>query len=183
MTGRIVAISSSILLAAALLFPSSMASARLTGACLNDAKAQCPGVQPGGGQIRQCLRMHVRDLSDECKDVLLKAVNVMACAPDVKEFCAGTQPGAAVHPEVVEVMGEIGIDISGAAPKKLTREQAEWAAVIVTMGCGDECPFIPGTRYLDWELEDPKGRPIEEVRRTRDEIRRRGEALAAELDG
>jgi hypothetical protein len=120
MTGRIVAISSSILLAAALLLPSSMASARLTGACLNDAKAQCPGVQPGGGQIRQCLRMHVRDLSDECKDVLLKAVNVMACAPDVKEFCAGTQPGggaieACMRAHVADVSDACKVAMANAA--------------------------------------------------------------------
>jgi protein-tyrosine-phosphatase len=95
---------------------------------------------------------------------------------------AGTQPGEGVHPVVVEVMREVGIDLGGATPKKLTREQAEWADVVVTMGCGDECPVIPGKRYLDWELQDPKGRPIEEVRRTRDEISRRVEALAADLD-
>src|SRR4051794_489580 len=72
---------------------------------------------------------------------------------------AGTQPGDAVHPEVVEAMSEIGIDVAAERPKKLTTEQSEWADVVVTMGCGDECPFIPGKRYLDWELEDPKGRP------------------------
>ena len=76
-----------------MLLPSSITSARLVGACLSDAKSQCLGIQPGGGAIRQCLKTHVRDLSNECKDVLLKAVNVMACAPDVKQFCAGTQPG------------------------------------------------------------------------------------------
>jgi arsenate reductase (thioredoxin) len=90
---------------------------------------------------------------------------------------AGTQPAERVHPEVVEAMGEVGIDVSGEAPKELTREQAEWADVVVTMGCGDACPYIPGKRYLDWDLEDPKGRPLAEVRRTRDEIQRRVEAL------
>ena len=93
MTTRVVAITSAVFLAAAMLFPSSMASARLAGACLSDAKALCPGVQPGGGKIRQCLKTHVTDLSDECKDVLLKAVNVKACAPDVKQFCGDTQAG------------------------------------------------------------------------------------------
>jgi arsenate reductase len=95
---------------------------------------------------------------------------------------SGTQPGERVHPEVVEVMNEIGIDVAGNVPRKLDREQAEWADVVVTMGCGDECPYIPGKRYVDWDLEDPKGRPIEEVRATRDEIGRRVEALVAELD-
>jgi arsenate reductase (thioredoxin) len=94
---------------------------------------------------------------------------------------AGTQPAERVHPEVVEAMGEVGIDVSGEAPKELTREQAEWADVVVTMGCGDACPYIPGKRYLDWDLEDPKGRPLAEVRRTRDEIQRRVEALVEEL--
>jgi arsenate reductase len=95
---------------------------------------------------------------------------------------AGTTPGARVHPEVVTVMRELDIDLADRVPQKLTRAQAEWADVVVTMGCGDECPYIPGRRYLDWDLADPKGRPIEEVRATRDEIARRVEELVAELD-
>jgi arsenate reductase len=95
---------------------------------------------------------------------------------------AGTHPGDEVHPEVVTAMRELGIDLSGNTPKALTREAAERADVVVTMGCGDECPFIPGKRYLDWELENPKGQSLEAVRRTRDEIARRVERLAAELD-
>jgi arsenate reductase len=95
---------------------------------------------------------------------------------------SGTQPGERVHPEVVVAMNELGIDLSDEVPKKLTEEQAEWADVVVTMGCGDECPYIPGRRYIDWDLEDPKGRPIEEVRETRDEIAGRVERLIAELD-
>src|SRR4051794_27565641 len=94
---------------------------------------------------------------------------------------AGTQPGRQVHPEVVQVMDEVGIDLSAEVPERLSREQAEWADVVVTMGCGDECPYIPGKRYLDWDLEDPKGRPLEEVRATRDEISERIDALIAEL--
>jgi len=94
---------------------------------------------------------------------------------------AGTQPGDRVHPEVTEAMAELGIDVSGEVPRRLEREDAEWADVVVTMGCGDECPFIPGRRYLDWDLPDPKGRPLEEVRATRDEIARRVEGLLAEL--
>ena len=93
MTTR-VAITSSLFLAAMLLLPSSMASsAEVTGACLKDAKAQCPGVQAGGGEIKDCLKTHIKDLSDDCKAVLLKAVNVKACAADVKQFCADTKAG------------------------------------------------------------------------------------------
>jgi arsenate reductase len=95
---------------------------------------------------------------------------------------SGTQPGDRVHPEVVEAMSELGIDVAGARPRKLTDEQAEWADVVVTMGCGDECPYIPGKRYLDWDLPDPKGLPIDAVRGIRDEIATRVDDLVAELD-
>jgi len=94
---------------------------------------------------------------------------------------AGTTPGERVHPEVVEAMAELGIDLSDRVPRELSRADAEWADVVVTMGCGDECPYIPGKRYVDWDLPDPKGRPLEEVRATRDEIEARVEALLAEL--
>ena len=96
---------------------------------------------------------------------------------------AGTTPGDRVHPEVVEVMRELDIELADKKPQKLTTDAAKAADVVVTMGCGDECPYIPGKRYLDWDLEDPKGRPIDEVRATRDEIAGRVEALVAELDG
>jgi arsenate reductase (thioredoxin) len=95
---------------------------------------------------------------------------------------AGTTPAERVHPEVVGVMAELGIDLGDRRPRRLGREDAEWADVVVTMGCGDECPYIPGKRYLDWELADPKGRPVDAVRATRDEIDRRVQALVAELD-
>jgi arsenate reductase (thioredoxin) len=95
---------------------------------------------------------------------------------------AGTTPADRVHPEVVEAMGELGIDLGGRTPRRLSREDAEWADVVVTMGCGDECPYIPGKRYVDWDLEDPKGQSLEAVRKTRDEIDRRVRALVAELD-
>ena len=94
---------------------------------------------------------------------------------------AGTRPAEHVHPEVVEALGEVGIDLAGVHPRRLERADTEWADVVVTMGCGDECPYVPGTRYVDWELEDPAGRPLEEVRATRDEIERRLDALLAEL--
>lgn len=96
---------------------------------------------------------------------------------------AGTIPAEHVHPEVVEVMRELGIDLAGRRPQMLTRELAEQADLIVTMGCGDECPYIPGKRYLDWDLPDPAGRPIAEVRATRDEIERRTADLLKELNG
>jgi arsenate reductase len=95
---------------------------------------------------------------------------------------AGTQPGERVHPQVMAAMGEIGIDLAGRRPRALEPSDAAWADVVVTMGCGDECPYIPGKRYLDWDLPDPAGRPLEAVRDTRDEIERRVAALVAELD-
>ena len=95
---------------------------------------------------------------------------------------AGTEPAERVHPEVVEAMAELGIDLAGRSPRKLTRADAEWADVVVTMGCGDKCPYVPGKRYLDWELDDPKGRPLDEVRATREEIERRVVELVDELN-
>ena len=96
---------------------------------------------------------------------------------------AGTTPAERVHPEVVEAMRELGIDLSDRTPRRLSREDAEWADVVVTMGCGDECPCVPGKRYLDWELPDPKGRDLDEVRATREEIARRVDELLATLAG
>jgi protein-tyrosine-phosphatase len=95
---------------------------------------------------------------------------------------AGTTPAEHVHPEVIEVMRELGIDLSDRKPQLLTRELAEQANLLVTMGCGDQCPYIPGKRYVDWNLPDPKGRPLVEIRATRDEIARRTRALVDELD-
>jgi arsenate reductase (thioredoxin) len=95
---------------------------------------------------------------------------------------AGTTPGERVHPEVVEVMRELGIELADRVPQALTLELARQADVVVTMGCGDACPYIPGKRYVDWDLPDPKGRPLEQVRATREEIQRCVSALVAELD-
>ena len=95
---------------------------------------------------------------------------------------AGTTPAERVHPEVVEVMDELGIDLAGRTPRALDRAMAEHADVVVTMGCGDECPYIPGKRYIDWDLEDPKDKPVEEVRAARDDIERRVAELVPELD-
>jgi protein-tyrosine-phosphatase len=90
-------------------------------------------------------------------------------------------PDGRVHPEVADVMRELGIDIADQRPKLLTTELAQAADVVVTMGCGDACPYIPGKRYLDWDLADPKGQPLDAVRATRDDIAARVEALVAKL--
>jgi arsenate reductase (thioredoxin) len=95
---------------------------------------------------------------------------------------AGSRPAEHVHPPVVEVMRELDADIAGNVPHKLDQGATQWADVVVTMGCGDECPYIPGKRYIDWELDDPAGRLPEDVRRIRDEIGRRVEVLVDELD-
>lgn len=95
---------------------------------------------------------------------------------------AGTTPGEHVHPEVVEVMNELGIDLSDRVPQLLTAELAQQADVVVTMGCGDSCPYIPGKRYIDWNLVDPKGKSVDEVRAIRDDIELRVCGLVTELD-
>lgn len=86
---------------------------------------------------------------------------------------AGSRPEDKLHPEVVEAMREVGLDLTGRRPRGIDGDDVEWADVVVTMGCGDACPVLPGKRYLDWELRDPAGAPLEEVRRIRDEIERR----------
>ena len=94
---------------------------------------------------------------------------------------AGTEPGARVHPEVLSAMREVGIDLEGAVPQKLTDELARESSILVTMGCGEACPVVPGLRRKDWPLEDPKGKPIERVREIRDDVRARvAELLRAE---
>jgi len=95
---------------------------------------------------------------------------------------AGSDPGGQVHPEVVEAMRELGVDLVGRVPRRLDHSDAEWADVVVTMGCGDACPVLPGRRYVDWDLRDPKGLPIGEVRAIRDEIEDRVLGLIRELD-
>ena len=99
--------------------------------------------------------------------------NALADPAKAAAVSAGTQPGDRVHPVVVEAMGEAGIDVSASRPQRLTDELTRSASLLVTMGCGDECPFVPGLQTDDWPLADPKGRPIEEVRATRDDIRAR----------
>ena len=99
--------------------------------------------------------------------------NELADRTKVEAVSAGTEPGSRVHPEVLAAMQEIGIDLSAATPQKVTQELANDAALLITMGCGDECPFVPGLRRDDWPLSDPKGRPMDEVRAVRDDIKAR----------
>ena len=99
--------------------------------------------------------------------------NALAEPARAQAVSAGTQPGERVHPVVVDVMREAGIDLAANRPQRLTAELAQRATLLVTMGCGDECPFVPGLQTDDWPLSDPKERPIAEVRETRDEIRTR----------
>lgn len=99
----------------------------------------------------------------------------------VEVLSAGSMPADQINPVAVQAMQEVGIDITAAVPKVLTTEAVQASDVVVTMGCGDTCPFFPGKRYEDWVLDDPAGRGIEAVRPIRDEIRRRVERLLAEL--
>jgi protein-tyrosine-phosphatase len=103
--------------------------------------------------------------------------NQLADHQKAEAISAGTEPGPRVHPEVLAAMQEIGIDLSRATPQKLTEELARDAQLLVTMGCGDQCPYVPGLRRDDWPLRDPKGQPMEEVRKIRDEIRARVQSL------
>jgi arsenate reductase (thioredoxin) len=102
-------------------------------------------------------------------------------ADRVRVRSAGSDPGERIHPAVAEAMSEVGIDLGGRSPRTLTEEDGLRADVIVTMGCGDACPVYPGKRYLDWELPDPAGKTLEEVRPIRDEIDRRVRALLKQL--
>ncbi len=103
--------------------------------------------------------------------------NSMADGSKARAVSAGTQPGDRVHPEVVAVMKEVSMDLSNAQPQRLSLDLARGASLLVTMGCGDECPVVPGARRDDWPLPDPKGLPIERVRAIRDEIKSRVERL------
>jgi len=103
--------------------------------------------------------------------------NAMADPKAAYAVSAGTQPADRVHPEVIAAMREVGIDLSGSVPQRLTPELAESAAWLITMGCGDACPFIPGARTEDWPLRDPKGLPPDEVRAIRDAIESRVHAF------
>ena len=97
--------------------------------------------------------------------------NKMCDRTKARAISAGTQPRERVHPEVIEVMGEEGIDLTAVRPRFLSEELARQATLLITMGCGDACPYVPGLQKLDWPLQDPKGQPLERVRKIRDEIR------------
>ena len=105
--------------------------------------------------------------------------NALANPAMARGISAGTQPGERVHPEVQAAMAEVGIDLSGAKPQRLTDELAQGAQWLITMGCGEACPHVPGLKRDDWPLEDPKGRPVERVRQIRDEVRSRVSELLA----
>jgi arsenate reductase len=103
--------------------------------------------------------------------------NQLADSTKAQAISAGTEPGEGVHPEVKAVMQEVGIDLSHARPQKLTEELAKDSQLLITMGCGDKCPYVPGLRRDDWPLRDPKGLPAEEVRAIRDDVKRRVQDL------
>jgi len=103
--------------------------------------------------------------------------NALADARQASAISAGTEPGTRVHSEVEAAMHEVGIELAGIKPQRLTDEIAQQCAILITMGCGEACPYVPGLRRMDWPLEDPKGKPIERVREIRDEVKRRVLAL------
>ncbi len=123
-------------------------------------------------------------LHNRGRSVMSQALFARAAAGRHTAGSAGSlaDPDSRPHPEVLDVMHELGIDVSDQRSQRLTAELAERADVVVTMGCGDSCPYIPGKRYIEWELPDPKGQPVEAVRATRDDIEWRLKALVAELD-
>lgn len=103
--------------------------------------------------------------------------NALADPTKARALSAGTAPGERVHPEVLSAMREVGIDLTGARPQRLTDELARGAQMLITMGCGDACPVVPGLQRDDWPFEDPKGKPVERVREIRDEVKARVEGL------
>ena len=103
--------------------------------------------------------------------------NALADKSKARAISAGTEPGPRVHPEVLQAMREVNIDLEGIAPQKLTDELAAQSTILITMGCGEACPYVPGLRRLDWPLEDPKGKPVERVREIRDEVKARVQNL------
>jgi arsenate reductase len=105
--------------------------------------------------------------------------NLEADPSKARAISAGTHPGPQVHPEVLEAMRELGVDLSGVRPQRLTDDLARQAQVLITMGCGDDCPYVPGAIRDDWPLEDPKGKPAERVREIRDDVRLRVRELIA----
>ena len=107
--------------------------------------------------------------------------NQLADPSQALAISAGTEPGERVHPEVAAAMGEVGIDLSGARPQRLTEELAAGATWLITMGCGDKCPVVPGVKRDDWPLQDPKGQPVERVREIRDDVKARVQSFVDSL--
>jgi arsenate reductase len=122
-------------------------------------------------------------LQNAGRSQMSQALFERAAGDEHRALSAGTTPAGHVHPEVVAVMRELDIDLSDRTPQLLTRDLAEQADIVVTMGCGDQCPYIPGKQYIDWELPDPSGQPIETVREIRDEIARRVRDLVIDVAG
>ena len=108
--------------------------------------------------------------------------NALADSKKARAISAGTEPGTRVHPEVMDAMREVGVDLSDRTPQKLTDDLARGAQMLITMGCGEQCPVVPGLRRDDWPLEDPKGKAIERVREIRDDVRARVEGLLKSQD-
>lgn len=135
------------------------------------------GVRPHGG-VSRVLFVCIQNAG---RSQMARALFERAAGGLHQARCAGSRPAARVHPEVVAVMRELGVDVAEKVPHRLDDDDMRWADLVVTMGCGDECPYIPGKRYVDWELDDPAGRPLDEVRGVRDEIGRRVDALLGEL--
>jgi arsenate reductase (thioredoxin) len=133
--------------------------------------------EPGGGEglVNRVIFACVHNAGRS--QIAAAFFNQLADPTEARAISAGTQPGDRVHPEVLETMREVGIDLEKAKPQRLTTEVAAGASHLVTMGCGEECPFVPGAKVQDWPLEDPKGKPVERVREIRDEVRRRVEEM------
>ena len=112
---------------------------------------------------------------------MAEALFARSAGPGHEARSAGSDPASEIHPEVIDAMRELGVDLGGRSPRRLERADAEWADVVVTMGCGDACPVIPGKRYVDWDLADPAGNPPDEVRQIRDRIQSLTSDLVGEL--
>ena len=144
---------------------------RICVSCGLPAWSRIDGRAAGGSRVKTVLFACVHNAGRSQMAAAL--FNQLADPEKARAVSAGTNPGARVHPEVVEAMREVDLDLSGERPRRLTPELAREAALLVTMGCGDECPFVPGLRREDWPLEDPKGKPLPRVREIREEIRAR----------
>jgi arsenate reductase len=145
--------------------------------------ARAPTRWSGGGRFDAMAHVLFVCLHNAGRSQMSQALFERAAGGRHDAASAGTTPAERVHPEVVQAMRELGVDVGDRVPRLLDRAAAERADVVVTMGCGDECPYIPGKRYLDWDLPDPKGRTVDEVRAIRDTIAERVRGLVRELDG